>query len=76
MEFTMGSPLGPTMANFCLSHFENQLLEECDDTNGPSLYARYVDDIFCGLQIWDLARKFFEQAKFIASEPQIHNGIG
>ena len=26
---TMGSPLGPTMANFCLSHFENQLLEEC-----------------------------------------------
>ena len=34
-------------ANFCLSHFENQLLEECDDTNGPSLYARYVDDIFC-----------------------------
>ena len=44
---TMGSPLGPTMANFCLSHFENQLLEECDDTNGPSLYARYVDDIFC-----------------------------
>ena len=73
---TMGSPLGPTMANFCLSHFENQLLEECDDTNGPSLYARYVDDIFCVFRSGISHESFLNKLKFIASEPQIHNGIG
>ena len=44
---TMGSPLGPTMANFCLPYFENELLNTIQDTNKPALYLRYVDDIFC-----------------------------
>ena len=45
---TMGSPLGPTMANFCLAHFESKLLDKnSDKVSGPSLYLRYVDDIFC-----------------------------
>ena len=43
----MGSPLGPTMANFCLAHFEEQLLMNCTENDTPSVYARYVDDIFC-----------------------------
>ena len=44
---TMGSPLGPTMANFCLAYFENELLNTIQDANKPALYLRYVDDIFC-----------------------------
>ena len=41
---TMGSPLGPTLANFCLAHYESSLL---NDPTSPALYLRYVDDIFC-----------------------------
>ena len=45
---TMGSPLGPTMANFCLANLEAQLLHDnCDEVCAPALYLRYVDDIFC-----------------------------
>ena len=44
---TMGSPLGPTLANFCLAHFEEELLKKQKGNDGPSFYARYVDDIFC-----------------------------
>ena len=45
---SMGSPLGPTIANFCLAHFESQLLSNNSDENSsPNLYLRYVDDIFC-----------------------------
>ena len=41
----MGSPLGPTMANFFLAVLE---MEWLSDTCGerPTLYLRYVDDIF------------------------------
>ena len=41
----MGSPLGPTLANFFLANLKNKLLNE---TNGfyPKLYLRYVDDVF------------------------------
>ena len=41
----MGSPLGPTLANFFLANLENKLLNK---TNGfyPKIYLRYVDDIF------------------------------
>ena len=40
----MGSPLGPTFANFYMGHLEEQVFS--DDSLKPSLYARYVDDIF------------------------------
>ena len=44
----MGSPLGPTLANFCLAYFEEKLLEDSfDKPFFPVLYLRYVDDIFC-----------------------------
>ena len=42
----MGSPLGPTMANFLLAHHENKLLESMP-IGKPKAYMRYVDDIFC-----------------------------
>ena len=43
---TMGSPLGPTLANFFLAHFESVFMENESDCK-PELYLRYVDDIFC-----------------------------
>ena len=41
----MGSPLGPTLANFFMAHIENKLLSRQSDEN-PKLYLRYIDDIF------------------------------
>ena len=40
----MGSPLGPTFANFFMAEVENRALENIPVR--PSLYCRYVDDIF------------------------------
>ena len=45
----MGSPLGPTFANFYMGELEARIFE--DKNNKPLIYARYVDDIF--LQIED-----------------------
>ena len=41
----MGSPLGPTFANYYMSHLENTIFSNCPNVK-PTLYARYVDDIF------------------------------
>ena len=41
---SMGSPLGPTFANFFMAEVENRALENL--TVAPSLYGRYIDDIF------------------------------
>ena len=41
----MGSPLGPTVANFFMANLETKLFEETSQTH-PKLYLRYVDDIF------------------------------
>ena len=41
----MGSPLGPTIANFFLAHLETVLLKN-KSKSSPALYLRYVDDIF------------------------------
>ena len=43
---SMGSPLGPTMADFYMSNLENVLLNENKISN-PIKYLRYVDDIIC-----------------------------
>ena len=45
---TMGSPLGPTLANFFLGHLEKQRLfaDSQIKTLHPRLYLRYVDDVF------------------------------
>ena len=42
----MGSPLGPTFANFYMGNLENKVFDKIDK---PSIYVRYVDD--CFLQI-------------------------
>ena len=41
----MGSPLGPTFANFYMCHVENKIAQEHMEEM-PLIYARYVDDIF------------------------------
>ena len=43
---TMGSPLGPTLANAFLHHLEKKWLNDCPNNLKPVFYKRYVDDIF------------------------------
>ena len=43
----MGSPLGPTFANFYMGKLENCIFQ---NQNKPNIYARYVDDIFLEIQ--------------------------
>ena len=40
----MGSPLSPVLANLYMEYFESELLPSI--TPGPSLWHRYVDDVF------------------------------
>ena len=42
----MGSPLGWTLANAFLAHFEKNWLQSCSSDFKPYYYRRYVDDIF------------------------------
>ena len=43
----MGSPLGPTLANIFLCHYESKWLDQCPSSFKPLYFKRYVDDIFC-----------------------------
>ena len=42
----MGSPLGPTLANAFLCHYEKEWLDNCPSHLKPIVYRKYVDDIF------------------------------
>ena len=42
----MGSPIGPSLANIFLSHYEKIWLQDCPTNFKPLLYRRYVDDTF------------------------------
>ena len=42
---SMGSPLGPPLANFYVSYLENYRINFSSDIS-PNFYCRYVDDIF------------------------------
>ncbi|CAF3362230.1 unnamed protein product [Rotaria sp. Silwood2] len=41
----MGSPLGPVLADLFMTHLEQRLNKF--STNKPSIWIRYVDDVFC-----------------------------
>ena len=43
---SMGSPLGPTIANLFLPNMENKILQNNVDFHSK-LYLRYADNIFC-----------------------------
>ena len=55
----MGSPLGPTLANFFLATVETKLLTQNLDCS-PKLYLRYVDDIFAIFEEEKSSSKFLE----------------
>ena len=42
----MGCPLGPSLANAFIAHYEQVCLDDCPDEFKPVYYKRYVDDIF------------------------------
>ena len=44
-RISMGSPLGPLLADIFVIHLENKLMQKLKD-NGLTLYKRYVDDVF------------------------------
>ena len=54
----MGSPLGPTLANVFMCHFENIWLENCPAHFKPIVYRRFVDDTFLLVQTKDHVEKF------------------
>ena len=42
----MGYPLGPSLANAFLAHYEQIWRDDCPDEFKPVYYKRYVDDVF------------------------------
>jgi hypothetical protein len=46
----MGSPLGPTLANIFMVHFEEKYVDTAPDDIKPCFYKRYVDDILVGFE--------------------------
>ena len=56
----MGSPLGLTLANAFLCHFEKKWLSECPAEFLPSVYKRYVDEIFVTFNSYSQLLKFVD----------------
>ena len=54
----MGSPLGPTLANVFMCHFENIWLENCPAHFKPIIYKSFVDDTFLLFRTKDHVEKF------------------
>ena len=42
----MGYPLGPSLANAFLAHYEQIWRDDCPDEFKPVYYKRYVGDVF------------------------------
>jgi hypothetical protein len=55
---SMGSPLGPTLANFFMNNLEKRILKDCPDQFKPIIYKRYVDDTFTAFKSIDQAQNF------------------
>ena len=49
----MGSPLSPILANLYMEYFESTLLPLIPEHLRPSVWLRYVDDVFA---IWDTSK--------------------
>ena len=56
----MGSPLGPTLANVFLCHYEMKWLNSCPIEFKPKLHKRYVDGIFVMFRSRNHAKKFVD----------------
>ena len=57
---SMGSPLGPALANIFMCSFESKWLRDCPNDFKPVFYRRYIDDIFALFSSPDHADKFRE----------------
>ena len=73
----MGSPLGPTLANLFMGHYEQNWQGQ---PYSPQINSRYVDDIFCSFENQDKALGFFDyiniqhqNLKFTMEESQEHS---
>ena len=47
---SMGNPLAPTVANFFLAYIESKLFSQTKSFY-PSLFLRYVDDVFVSSEL-------------------------
>ena len=56
----MESPLGPTLANAFLCHFEKQWLSDCPQDFCPNIYRRYVDGIFVTFNSHEQLERYVE----------------
>ena len=54
----MGSPLGPTLADVFMCHFENIWLENCPSHFKPIVYRRFVDAALLLIRSKDHVDKF------------------
>ena len=54
----MGSPLGPTIANFFLANLEMEMFKKTNLIK-PTVYLRYVDDVFAIFDCNDTLVNFF-----------------
>ena len=54
----MGSPLGPTLANIFLCHWEEIWIKKCPKQFSPLYYKRYMDDTFLLFSSSDKVNKF------------------
>ena len=55
----MGSPLGPTLANIFLCHWEEIWIKKCPKQFKPVFYNRYMDDTFLLFTSEDHVKKFY-----------------
>ena len=76
----MGSPLGPTLANIFMCHFEQEFLEAYEGPP-PLLYRRYVDDILLAFEneaqvtpFWEYLNQCHRNIKFTV-EREENRGI-
>ena len=60
----MGSPLRLAPANAFLCHFEKKWLSECAAEILPSVYKRYVDDIFVTFNSYSQLLKFVDYMNY------------
>ena len=52
----MGSPLGPTISEFYMSHIENKIFKTI--ITKPKIYFRYVHEILIAIHSYDEINKF------------------
>ena len=69
----MGSPFGPTLANFFLANLENRILKN-KNQHSPKLYLRYVNEVIAVFEnnnaCWSFLKKRNNKGKEIKKDKQ------